>query len=209
MVIPEWYKSIASEYKNGASSVEVGKKFGYTPIHVLRIVRLCGVRVRTQSESKLGKPSKKRLFSDEREKTLCEEYRSGKTIKEIAEPLGVAIAVLARILKRNGVKSRISYDTGKVGKYASRWRGGRTKNETGHVRIPSRNASKFEYEHRAIMQKHLGRKLESWEVVHHKNGIPDDNRIRNLQVMSKREHQKLHAKEQGLGTKIKGGRKWH
>lgn len=46
-------------------------------------------------------------------------------------------------------------------------------------------------EHRYIMEIYLGRKLTKDEVVHHINGLGTDNRIENLTVMSKVDHDRL------------------
>lgn len=38
-------------------------------------------------------------------------------------------------------------------------------------------------EHRVIVERHIGRRLEPWEVVHHKDGDPSNNQISNLEVV--------------------------
>ena len=50
----------------------------------------------------------------------------------------------------------------------------------------------YKLEHRAIMEEHLGRKLERNEYVHHINGNKKDNRLENLMVMTPQAHNDLH-----------------
>ena len=50
-------------------------------------------------------------------------------------------------------------------------------------------------EHRWIMEQHLGRKLASWEHVHHLDGNHRNNNISNLEVLSNADHQRKELSE--------------
>jgi hypothetical protein len=82
---------------------------------------------------------------------------------------------------------------GMVGKNHYAWKGGRNKVRGGYVEIycpdhPASRGGKYVREHRLVMEKHLGRYLLSSELVHHKNGIKDDNRLENLVLMTRDLH---------------------
>jgi len=79
-----------------------------------------------------------------------------------------------------------------TGKNNPRWKGGKIITPQGYIRIRKVNHpfndSGYVLEHRLIMEKKLGRYLKKYELVHHKNGIKDDNRIENLILLDRRTH---------------------
>jgi len=117
---------------------------------------------------------------------------------------------------RKGVKNNLpstAYKKGRISQYKGKkrpemagdkhpnWKGGRQKTSDGYISVKQPNHPFVTYrgnilEHRLIMEKHLGRFLKPYEVVHHVNHIRADNRIENLKLVSSNsEHQKLHPRE--------------
>lgn len=100
-----------------------------------------------------------------------------------------------------------------IGSKHPRWKGGRFLNHGGYVLAkleadspyyPMQNKGSYVFEHRLVMAMSLGRCLEPWETVHHKNGIRTDNRLDNLKLLPKAGHNtQSHAYIRLLEDRIK------
>jgi hypothetical protein len=56
---------------------------------------------------------------------------------------------------------------------------------------PYRDQKGYVAQHRLVMEQHIGRYLEPFEKVHHRNGVKTDNRIDNLEIVT-------HARPNGV-----------
>lgn len=97
--------------------------------------------------------------------------------------------VKAKIIRRGfgGHPNQLKAAVLRRGKYTA-WNKGRGKRfliKGGYKWLllpnhPMADSKGYVLEHRVVMAKHLGRNLEKWEIVHHKNKMRLDNRIENL-----------------------------
>ena len=71
----------------------------------------------------------------------------------------------------------------------SNWKGGVNRHASGYLKElckghPHADKNGYVMQHRLVMERVLGRKLDSRERVHHKNGVRSDNRPENLELWS-------------------------
>src|SRR5690348_8962604 len=77
-----------------------------------------------------------------------------------------------------------------LGSANGNWRGGRTRHKRGYVMVhvpnhPRALSGPYVFEHILVVEEMLGRFLEPFESVHHRNGVKDDNRPENLELWTR------------------------
>ena len=81
----------------------------------------------------------------------------------------------------------------KMGSGNHMWKGGVYLDSKGYVLVLDRTGD-LKHLHRIIVKQVLGRKLKRNEMVHHINGIKNDNRNDNLLICDNSYHRYLHEK---------------
>ncbi len=98
-----------------------------------------------------------------------------------------------------GIKGAINSGSFKARELHPRWTGGKIKTGKGYVKIlapdhPNRDCKGYIFFHRVVVEKRVGRYLHRWEIVHHANHIKDDNEDKNLELKTKKIHDREEAK---------------
>ena len=167
-------EELAQAYTELGSTIRVAERFNVSKKLILTYMKRFGIE-----------RNKKRPLND-----LAEQIRvyKGYSSKELAEKLNTSLTTINRCIREFGIE-------------IDRYHKGYIIDDKGyiHVRRPEHpNADKKGYirEHTLVMSEAIGRPIDDEiEVVHHKNRRKQDNRLCNLQLMTKREHKSLHAKE--------------
>jgi len=98
-----------------------------------------------------------------------------------------------------GRKGIIASNRKRCKEKSSNWKGGKMIHSAGYklIRMPEHyRASKngYVFEHILIWERIYNKKVPKGYVIHHLNGIKDDNRPENLCIISKKDHMKINEK---------------
>lgn len=85
----------------------------------------------------------------------------------------------------------------KSGEKSNFWKGGRIVDKQGYVLLykpdyPYHTYANYIQEHRFVMEQHIGRLLRPGEIIHHIDGDPQNNMVKNLMITNNSEHRRIH-----------------
>lgn len=157
------------------SGKEIAAVLGCTPAAVCMRMKSSGIKARSPHDYP---PTKKQI----------------KAWKENGHRLGTSDAARMAGKKsgkaNKGRRRRDDYEFG----------GHEKKRGDGYIKVcvpdhPNATKDGYVMKHILVMERKIGRHLNSGEVVHHINHVRDDNQIENLRLMTAHDHMSMHMKE--------------
>lgn len=129
------------------------------------------------------------------DKEIANLYESGLNLRQIASRHNCSIGPILTRLKKNHIQRREAHHY-PLGEKHPRWKGGKSQMPDGYIRVLCRghhraNPGGYVREHILVWENTHGKTLSSGYVIHHLNGIKNDNRPDNLIATLSSEHVKL------------------
>ena len=151
------------------SMQECGDILGVCAVTVLNYMRKYGIKSREKHKGFLGK------HHTENVKKIISKANKGKVLNDEIK------RKISESHKLKGIGHKKQRQDGYVALY--------------YPEHPCSNQDGYIMEHRYIMEQHIGRYIKDDEAVHHKNKDRKDNRLENLELMTFKEHARLHMQE--------------
>lgn len=167
------------------------------PATIYRYMNIYGFKRRDANKER-AKRTMQGMNDDEFKAFLIEQYKTN-SINKIAKELGVSHNIIYKYMDKYGIfrLSQKESNTKFNANNRNNYKGGKTSHGDGYMKLlcpdhPRANKLGYVLEHIIVMEQHIGRPLKKGEVVHHINGIKNDNRIENLLLLTVQEHSALH-----------------
>lgn len=160
------------------SSSEIGKEFGISGKHVLRILKEKGVKTRGASENK-------KLSSNRPE--AVEKMKMSATGRRLSESAKVKLRAL-------------------TGAANAQWRGGLTMSANGYLQFtasPANGCNAGKMIHKVIAEWKYARQVGNGEHIHHLDGNKLNNHPENIVIISASDHAKIHYEDRENGKRLK------
>ena len=174
-------------YQQGLSINKIGKLMGHTHGVIAYHLHKAHTMRKSKSKQRVTIPTEQ----------ILELYNQGLSIYAIGDKYGLNPQTVYSRLLKSGCKMRTQTETLKMGiasgrvKMGSRennrnWKGGKTTTPQGYIELNNQDGRR-QREHRYVWEQAYGKLPNGW-VIHHLNGIKNDNRLENLFALPRKTH---------------------